>query len=69
MVQNKRSATTIAVKQMDHASKTAIEDKKNENALIASREEVFKKILNDAKVINIDGDELGPTPGSVDQQK
>ena len=66
VVQNKRSATSIAVKQMDHASKNAIEEKRNENALIASRDEVFKKILSDAKVVTIDGDELGPIPENPD---
>ena len=54
VIQNKRSATSIATKQMDISSKHAIEDKKNENALIAGREEIFKKILDQAKVIDVD---------------
>lgn len=53
VIQNKRSATTIATKQMDIDSRHAIEDKRNENAFIGSREEVFKKILDEAKVIEI----------------
>tara|TARA_B100001123_G_scaffold447765_1_gene606332 strand:+ start:1693 stop:2184 length:492 start_codon:yes stop_codon:yes gene_type:complete len=54
VIQNKRSATSIATKQMDISSRHAIEDKKNENALIAGREEIFKKILDQAKVIDVD---------------
>ena len=38
---------------MDVDSKQVIEEKRNENALIASRDEVFKKILDDAKVIDV----------------
>ena len=53
VIQNKRSATSIATKQMDISSKHAIEDRKNENALIAGREEIFKKILDQAKVIDV----------------
>ena len=54
VVQNKRSATTLTVKQMDVQAKHAIEDKKNENALIGTRDEMFKKILDQAKVIEVD---------------
>ena len=53
VIQNKRSATTIAAKEMDISSKHAIEDKRNENALIGTREEIFKKILDQAKVIDV----------------
>jgi hypothetical protein len=58
VVQNKRTATTIATKTMDIEAKYTIEDKKNENALIASREEIFKKILDDAKVIDIENPKI-----------
>lgn len=68
VVQNKRAEQAITVKQMDHTSKNIIEDKRNDNALIASREEIFKKILNDAKVITIEGEDLGPSPETLDQQ-
>ena len=54
VVQNKRSATTLTAKKMDTEAKYAIEDKRNENALIASREEVFKKILAEAKVVEVE---------------
>ena len=54
VVQNKRSATTLTAKKMDIDSKHAIEDQRNDNALIGTREEMFKQILNDAKVIEVD---------------
>jgi len=57
VVQNKRSATSITTKQMDVTAKYTIEEKKNEHALIASHEEVFKKILDDAKVIEVNDEE------------
>lgn len=53
VIQNKRSATTLTVKEMDIKSKTELEDQRNENALIGTREEVFQKILEDAKVIEV----------------
>ena len=53
VIQNKRSATSIATKTMDIQSKHVIEDKRNENALIATREEMFNKILNEAKTIEV----------------
>ena len=53
VIQNKRSATTMAAKEMDISSKHAIEDKRNENALIGTREEIFQKILDQAKVIDV----------------
>ena len=64
VVQNKRSATTITAKQMDVQAKYAIEEKKNENALIGTRDEMFKKILEDAKVVDVDE----PTLDSKDLQ-
>ena len=46
VVQNKRSATTLVVKGMDIDSRKAIEETKlDPNALIGTRDEVFKKIL------------------------
>ena len=66
VIQNKRSATTMAAKNLDVTAKYAIEEKKNENALIATREEVFKKMLAEAKVIEVgeDTDEV-----SLDEKK
>lgn len=57
VIQNKRAATSLLTKKMDVEAKYAIEEKKNENALISTREEVFKRILNDAKVIDAEKDE------------
>ena len=53
VIQNKRSATTLAVKKMDAQAKYAIEEHRNENALIASREEMFEKILDQAAVVDV----------------
>ena len=54
VVQNKRSATSILTKGMDIDSRKAIEySKTDSNALLCTREEVFKKILEDANVIEI----------------
>jgi len=58
VIQNKRSATSLATKTMDVNAKYAIEEKKNENAYIATREDIFKKILDDAKVIDVQEDDL-----------
>ena len=54
VIQNKRTATTLAAKKMDVEAKYAIEGQKNEHALIASREEMFKKILDQAAVIDVE---------------
>ena len=54
VIQNKRTATTLAAKKMDVEAKYAIEEQKNEHALIASREEMFKKILDQAAVIDVE---------------
>ena len=64
VVQNKRSATTLTAKKMDINSKHAIQDQKNDNALIGTREEMFKQILEDAKVIEVED----ATLDSQDQQ-
>ena len=53
VIQNKRTATSIATKGMDISSKHAIEDKRQEGALIGDREEILKRILDDAKVIEV----------------
>tara|TARA_Y100000310_G_scaffold342958_1_gene448469 strand:+ start:1788 stop:2273 length:486 start_codon:yes stop_codon:yes gene_type:complete len=66
VIQNKRSATSMAVKSMDVNAKYAIEEKKNENALIAGREEVFKKILNQAKVIEVEDTSSDPDKSEQD---
>lgn len=58
VVQNKRSTTTIVAKQMDINSRKNIEDaKQSEGAFITTREEIFKKILDEAKVIDVNDEE------------
>lgn len=55
VVQNKRSATSIVTKGMDIDSRRTIEETKQDpSALLCTREEVFKKILDEAKVIDVD---------------
>jgi hypothetical protein len=66
VVQNKRTATTLLAKKMDVEAKYAIEEKKNENTLLCTREEVFKRILNDATVI--DAEEGPPVDTNSDQE-
>ena len=53
VIQNKRSQTTLTAKTMDVNAKYAIEEQKNDAAIIGTREEVFRKLLNDAKVIDV----------------
>jgi DNA-binding protein len=53
VIQNKRTATSIATKSMDISSKHAIEDKRQEGALIGDREEILKRLLDEAKVIEV----------------
>lgn len=68
VVQNKRSKTSMDVKTLDVTAKYAIEEKKSENALIASREEMFKRILGDAKVIETETTEEYLTQDPPHQQ-
>tara|TARA_R110002050_G_scaffold300427_3_gene469744 strand:+ start:3037 stop:3507 length:471 start_codon:yes stop_codon:yes gene_type:complete len=53
VVQNKRSATTLVAKQMDIESRKE-QEVVDPHKLIGTREEVFKKIMEQAKVIDID---------------
>ena len=62
VVQNKRSATAIMTKQMDVDSRKGIEDVDNSDKLIGTREEVFRKILSEAKVI--EAEEVNPIEAS-----
>lgn len=67
VIQNKRSATSIATKTMDVNAKYAIEEKKNENALIGTREEIFKKMLAEAKVIDVEDPKLDDPESQSEQ--
>lgn len=59
VVQNKRSATSILTKKMDIDTKLAIENEKpDKNSYIGTRDEVFKQLVKDAKVIEVTEDDL-----------
>ena len=58
VVQNKRTDTTLTAKKMDAQAKYAIEEKKNENALLASRDEMFKLLMKNANAIDVTNDKI-----------
>ena len=59
VVQNKRSATSILTKKMDIDTKLAIENEKpDKNSYIGTRDEVFKQLVKDAKIIEVTDDDL-----------
>ena len=43
---------------MDAQAKYAIEEKKNENALLASRDEMFKLLMKNANAIDVTNDKI-----------
>ena len=53
LIQDKRTMTTVAVKKMDIESKKQIADNENNSKLLASRDEMMAKIVQDASVIDI----------------
>lgn len=53
---NKKSDTSIKIKQMDVESKREELDTKVGLALTASREEIMKQLMNNSKVIEIEND-------------
>lgn len=55
VVQNKRTATTLVAKKMDIEARKDQEEK-DPHKLIGTREEVFKKIMEQAKVIDVEDD-------------
>jgi hypothetical protein len=55
LIQDKKSATSVGVKQMDIESKKDLLEAKEKTSInTLTREEVFKKLLEDAKVIDIE---------------
>tara|TARA_Y100000592_G_C5340012_1_gene253753 strand:- start:73 stop:522 length:450 start_codon:yes stop_codon:yes gene_type:complete len=54
LIQDKKSATQVGVKQMDIEAKKALADESSNKVNTLTREEVFKKLLEDAKVIDIE---------------
>lgn len=62
VIQNKRSETALVTKKMDVDAKQAIEEEKTSQGFVGSREEVFKQILNQAKVIEVEDESLDSNP-------
>jgi len=56
LIQDKKSATQKDVKQMDIDSKKELADTAHKAINTLTREEVFKKLLDEAKVIDIESD-------------
>lgn len=58
LIQDKRTMTTLAAKQMDIDSRQAIAETHAKNAnVIASREEIINKLFNKADIIEADVDD------------
>lgn len=54
LLQDKKSSTQVGIKQMDiEAKKELLEAKEHSSVNTLTREEVFKKLLEDAKVIDV----------------
>jgi hypothetical protein len=54
LLQDKKSSTQVGIKQMDiEAKKELLEAKEHSSVNTLTREEVFKKLLDDAKVIDV----------------
>ena len=53
LIQDKRTMTTVAVKQMDIESKKEIAETEGKNKMLASRDEMMSKIIQSANVIDI----------------
>ena len=55
LLQDKKSSTQVGIKQMDIESKKELQEAKESNSInTLTREEVFKKLLDEAKVIDIE---------------
>ena len=57
LIQDKKSATQVGVKQMDIEAKKELADNSSKKVNTLTREEVFQKLLDDAKVIDIESDQ------------
>ena len=51
LIQQQKSATQITVKKMDIDSKQALQNKRDENSITFTRDEVFKKLIDSGDVI------------------
>jgi hypothetical protein len=55
---NQRVDTQVKIKQMDINAKLTINDDNNKMKLIGTREEIFKKLLEDSKIIEADVEDI-----------
>lgn len=53
LIQDKKAMTTVAVKQMDIEAKKEIAQQESEGRFLASREEMMKQLVKDAKIIDV----------------
>ena len=54
LIQDKKSATQVGVKQMDIEDKKELADNSSKGVNTLTREEVFKRLLSEAKVIDVE---------------
>ena len=53
LIQDKKTMTTMTVKQMDIEAKKEIAQQESEGRFLASREEMMKQLVKDAKIIDV----------------
>ena len=53
LIQDKKAMTTMTVKQMDIEAKKEIPQQESEGRFLASREEMMKQLVKDAKIIDV----------------
>lgn len=53
LIQDKKTMTTMTVKQMDIEAKKEIAQQESEGRFLASREEMMKQLVKDAKLIDV----------------
>lgn len=63
---NQRVDTQVKIKQMDIEAKKTINDDNNKMKLIGTREEIFKKMLEDSKIIDAEVEDVSPEDKALD---
>lgn len=53
LIQDKKTMTSVAVKQMDIEAKKEIAQQESEGRFLASREEMMSQLVKDAKIIDV----------------
>lgn len=56
LIQDKKTMTSVAIKQMDVEAKKEIAQQETEGRLLASREEMMAQLVKDAKIIDVTED-------------